>query len=222
MIPWNWHIEVIGYLAAAANVFVFVSNTMIPLRIAAILANALFAAYFFLKGYYPLFALNAFMVPINVFRLHQMQRLISDVRQATSAAAGGEFDYEWLRPYMKPVKLPRDFTLHRKGDLSEEAYILVKGEILLREPGVTLTAGAFFGEMGLFTEENRRTATAVAATDIELLCVRYDALLELAAQNPQFGFYLMRLMMKRMQHNVELARAARETSAPPDHVTTPD
>jgi hypothetical protein len=206
MIAQAWYIEAIGYFAAAANVFVFVSNTMIPLRIAAILANALFAAYFFLKGYYPLFALNAFMVPINVFRLNQMRRLIADVRQATRAASEGEFDYEWLRPYMKPVKLSQGFTLYRKGDLSEEAYILVHGDVSLPEPGVTLKPGAFFGEMGLFTEENRRTATAVAATDVDLLCVRYDELLELAAQNPQFGFYLMRLMMKRMQHNVDLAR----------------
>lgn len=208
MIPEHWLIEAIGYCAAAANVFVFVSNTMIPLRIAAILANALFAGYFYLKGYLPLFALNAFMAPINMFRLHQMRRLIRDVRQATQAADDGEFDYEWLRPYMKQVKLSAGFTLYRKGDLSEDAFILVHGEIFLIEPAVTLKAGAFFGEMGLFTEENRRTASAVAATDVDLLCVRYDELLELAAQNPQFGFYLMKLMMRRMQHNVELARAA--------------
>jgi CRP/FNR family transcriptional regulator, cyclic AMP receptor protein len=213
MIPQNLLVEAIGYVAAAANVFVFVSNTMIPLRMAAIFANALFAAYFYLKGYYPLFALNAFMAPINVFRLHQMRRLISDIRSATSAASAGEFDYEWLRPYMKPLMLPKGFTLHRKGDLSQEAYILVRGQVSLSEPGVTLEPGAFFGEMGLFTEENRRTATAVAATDVELLSVRYDELLELAAQNPQFGFYLMKLMMKRMQHNVEIARAGAEDRA---------
>jgi len=77
---------------------------------------------------------------------------------------------------------------------------------------VTLKAGAFFGEMGLFTEENRRTASAVALTDVDLLCVRYDELLELAAQNPQFGFYLMKLMMQRMQQNVDLARAGAQAS----------
>jgi CRP/FNR family transcriptional regulator, cyclic AMP receptor protein len=206
MIPQHWLIEAIGYCAAAANVFVFVSNTMIPLRLAAILANALFAAYFYLKGYLPLFALNAFMVPINVLRLRQMRHLISDVRQATQAADQGDFDYDWLRPYMKQLTLSEGFTLYRKGDLSEDAFFLVHGEILLPEPQVTLKPGAFFGEMGLFTEENRRTASAVAITDVDLLCVRYDALLELAAQNPQFGFYLMKLMMRRMQHNVEIAR----------------
>jgi CRP-like cAMP-binding protein len=207
MISQHLLIEAVGYLAAAANVFVFLSNTMIPLRIAAIAASALFAAYFFLRGFYPLFALNALMVPVNAFRLHQMQRLIADVRQATRAAeTDSEFDYEWLRPYMKPLILPAGSTLHHKGDLSDEAFILVRGEISLVEPGVTLKPGAFFGEMGLFTEENRRTATAVAETNVELLCLRYDALLELSAQNPRFGFYLMKLMMKRMQHNVDIAR----------------
>jgi hypothetical protein len=208
MIPEHWLVEAIGYCAAAANIFVFVSNTMIPLRLAAILANALFAAYFYLKGYLPLFALNAFMVPLNVLRLRQMRRLIADVRQATQAADDGEFDYEWLRPYMKQLTLSEGFTLYRKGDISEDAFFLVHGEILLPEPQVTLKPGTFFGEMGLFTEENRRTASAVAVTDVDLLCVRYDALLELAAQNPQFGFYLMKLMMGRMQHNVEIARSS--------------
>jgi CRP-like cAMP-binding protein len=202
---YNWPVEAVGYLAAAASVFVYVSNTMIPLRIAAILANALFALYFFLKGLYPLFALNAFLVPVNVLRLRQMQRLVQDIR----AAASEDFDFEWLRPYMKPLKLSEGFVLHRKGDLSEEAYLLVRGDIHLREPDVTLKPGALFGEMGMFTDENRRTATAVAATDVELLCVRYDDLLQLAAQTPQFGFYLMRLMVRRMQHNVELARAGK-------------
>lgn len=209
-------IETIGYLAAAASVFVYVSNTMIPLRIAAILANTLFAAYFFFKGLYPLFALNALLAPVNVFRLRQMQRLISDVRAATREAGEGEFDYEWLRPYMRPLKLPRGATLHRKGDIAEEAFVLVRGAVSLTEPGVTLAPGALFGELGLFAEENRRTATAVADSDVELLCVRYDELLQLAAQNPQFGFYLMRLMMKRMQHNVELARARKQETPKTD------
>ena len=68
---YNWPVEAVGYLAAAASVFVYVSNTMIPLRIGAIVANALFAFYFFLKGLYPLFALNAFLVPVNMLRLRQ-------------------------------------------------------------------------------------------------------------------------------------------------------
>jgi CRP-like cAMP-binding protein len=200
-----WIIEAVGYVAAAVNVFVYVSNTMIPLRIAAILANALFASYFYLKGVQPLFLLNAALLPLNVYRLRQMQQLIEAVRQASN----DDFDFDWLRPYMKPLRLAAGVTLYRKGDLAEDAFLIVRGEIHLLEPGVTLPAGALFGEMGLFTDENRRTASAIAVGEVELLCIRYSDLLQLAAQNPQFGFYLMRLMVRRMQHNVELARAGK-------------
>jgi CRP-like cAMP-binding protein len=38
--------------------------------------------------------------------------------------------------------------------------------------------------------------------------LRYDDLLQLAAQDPEFSFYLMRLMMRRTQHNLDLALEA--------------
>jgi CRP/FNR family cyclic AMP-dependent transcriptional regulator len=209
-------IETLGYLAAAANVFVFVSNTMIPLRVAASVANALFAVYFFIDGYYGLCALNSFLLPVNLMRLRQMRDLIDHMRRANSDGAGAAFEYEWLRPYMRSVKLPAGFTLHYRGDLAEEAYVLLRGEVRLFEPGVVLKSVAFFGEMGMFTDENRRTATAIAESDIELLAIRYDDLLQLAAQDPEFSFYLMRLMMRRMQHNLEIAENAGGGRSPPE------
>jgi len=200
-------IEAIGYLAAAANIFVFISETMIPLRIAAICADALFSVYFFETGYYPLFALHAFLLPVNIVRLMQMRRLVGDMRHIFNQAPGAVFDYEWLRPYMRSMTLPPGFALHYRGDLAEEAYVILRGEVRLLEPRVTLRAGAFFGEMGMFTDENRRTASAVTATEVERLCLRYDDLLQLAAQDAEFSFYLMRLMMRRMQHNLSLVSA---------------
>ena len=208
-------VEAVGYFAAAANVFVFVSNTMIPLRIAAIISNGLFGVYFFHTGIYSLCALHAFLLPVNVVRLVQIRRLVSDIRHAFQQANEGVFDYEWLRPYMRPLKLSKGFRLHYKGDLADEAYVLLRGEIKLVEPDVTLKPGAFFGEMGMFTEENRRTASAIAYTDVELLCLRYDDLLQLAAQDPEFSFYLMRLMMRRTQHNLDLALEAQQKNEMP-------
>jgi CRP/FNR family cyclic AMP-dependent transcriptional regulator len=198
-------VETIGYLAAAANAYAYVSNTMIPLRIAAILANALFAAYFALKGVYPLFAFHTLLLPLNVWRLRQMLHLIAAVR----AASHGEFHPEWLRPYMRPTKIPEGKTLYKQGDVADAAFVIVKGTIHLPEKDVTLGPGALFGEIGLFTDDNSRTASAVASSDVELLSLRYSDLMQLATQNPRFGFYLMRLMVRRMQHNVELAHSGR-------------
>jgi len=200
-----WIVEALGYIAAAINVFVYVSNSMIPLRIAAIFANGFFSAYFYLRGVYPLLLLNVVLMLVNVWRLRQLQHLIEAIRAATQ----GEFNFDWLRPFMRPAHVPADVALYHKGDLAEEAFVIVRGAIEVPEAGVTLDVGALFGEIGLFTDENRRTASAVAVGETELLCIRYSDVLQLAAQNPQFGFYLMRLMVQRMQRNIALAHAGK-------------
>ena len=206
-------LEALGFVAAAFAVFVFVSNTMIPLRIAAIVSNLLFAIYFYYKGIYPQCALNVALLPLNLFRLRQMQRLIV----ASRAAAQGDFNFDWLRPYMKPQRAPAGAMLYRKGDIAKYAYIVVRGRSYAPELDVTIEPGALFGEMGLFTEDGKRTASARTLENADLLRISYEDMLQLAAQNPQFGFYLMQIMVRRMQRNVAFAAesAARVTSAPP-------
>ena len=201
----TWLVEALGYTAAAINVFVYVSNGMVPLRIAAIFANGFFAAYFCLKGVYPLFLLNSVLMLVNVWRLRQLQHLIEAMRLATQ----GDFNLDWLRPFMRSAHIPAESSLYHKGDLAEEAYVIVRGAVELPELGVTLGPGALFGELGLFTDENRRTASAVAVGETELFCIKYSDVLQLAAQNPQFGFYLMRLMVQRMQKQCRAGAGAR-------------
>ena len=202
----TWLIEALGYTAAAINIFVYVSNSMVPLRIAAIFANGFFASYFFLKGVYPLFLLNCVLMLVNVWRLRQLQHLIDAMRLATQ----GDFNLDWLRPFMRSARLSAETSLYHKGDLAEDAYVIARGAVELPELGVTLGVGALFGELGLFTNENRRTASAVAVGETELFCIKYSDVLQLAAQNPRFGFYLMRLMVQRMQSNVARAQARAE------------
>ena len=93
----------------------------------------------------------------------------------------------------------------------------MRGAVLVPEKGVTLRDGALFGELGLFAENNRRTASVTVLEDSELLAISYADVLQLCAQNPTFGFYLMRLIMRRMQHNAELAEqnARNRPESPP-------
>jgi hypothetical protein len=186
-----WLITALGFIAAAINVFVFLSSSMIPLRIAAIVSSALFSVYFYLRGLCPLVFLNGVLVLVNVWRLWQALHLIKTIRAATH----GDFNFESLRPFVRSAHVPAGTVLCRQGDLADEAFVIVRGVVELPELGVTLGDGAFFGEIGLFTDENRRTASVVTANETELLCIRYSDMRRLAAQNPQFGFYLMRLMM---------------------------
>ena len=64
----------------------------------------------------------------------------------------------------------------------------------------------FEGEMGLFTTDNRRTVTARCASDVEVLFLTYDEFRQLYFQQPSFGFYVLRLIVSRMEKNLELAR----------------
>jgi CRP/FNR family transcriptional regulator, cyclic AMP receptor protein len=194
-------VELLGYLATIVSIFVYVSNTMIPLRVAAVIANFLFAIYFYFKGIYPQCALNAALLPLNLYRLHQMRTLIAAIKRASRE----DFDFEWLRPFMKPRKLGAGKMLYRQGDEATEAFVIVRGAIRVPEKSVVLEQGALFGEFGLFVEGNKRTASAEVVGEVDLLAISYSDVLQLSAQNPTFGFYLMRLMMRRMQHNVELA-----------------
>ena len=77
--------ELIGIAAAAASLYAAHARTMIPLRIAAIVANALAMSYSFLHGTYPTFALNAILLPINAWRLRAMLNLIRNINEATRA-----------------------------------------------------------------------------------------------------------------------------------------
>ena len=47
-------------------------------------------------------------------------------------------------------------------------FSLLAGEIRLQELGRTIGSGAVLGEIGMFSPDRRRTATAICATDGEL------------------------------------------------------
>jgi CRP/FNR family cyclic AMP-dependent transcriptional regulator len=195
-------VEVLSYGAAGATLYGYFAKTMVPLRVAAIIANALFIAYGLAKGAYVMAILHSVLLPINVKRLRQMLRLTRNVTEAVQ----GEFSMDWLRPFMKARHYDAGAQMFRKGDVSTEAYHVLSGEIDLEEIGVKIGPGTFFGEMGLFTTSNRRTVSARCNTPVEVLFITYDEFRQLYFQQPTFGFYVLRLIVQRMEKNLELAR----------------
>jgi len=71
-----------------------------------------------------------------------------------------------------------------------------------------LAPGALFGEMALFTRKSQRTASAVCRTDVRLLVITYEQFEQLYFQNPEFGLYLVRLVVRRfeMNHSEEIEK----------------
>jgi CRP-like cAMP-binding protein len=65
-----------------------------------------------------------------------------------------------------------------------------------------LPPGRIMGELGFIDPKNRRTQTVESLDDGEVLTITYDKLLELYFQNPEFGYYFLRLTTERLTQNI--------------------
>jgi len=192
--------ELFGIAAALASLYAAHSKTMIPLRWAAIAANALALIYSALHGTWPTFALNAILLPTNAWRLAAMLRLIGDIDRAIKS----DMNAEWLLPYARPKAFMAGDVMMARGDYATAAFYIVTGEVEIPELQQKFGKGALLGEIGLFTPDGRRTMTVRCVTEVHAAVLDYDRFKELYFQNPQFGFRLLQLIVARMQHNREL------------------
>jgi len=67
--------NLLGYVASCAVLATFLVRTMVPLRLIAILSNVLFAAFGYVQHIYPVLFLHAVLLPINLWRLMEIQWL---------------------------------------------------------------------------------------------------------------------------------------------------
>jgi hypothetical protein len=199
--------EWVGVAAAGASLYAANAKTIIPLRVAAIVANLLALIYSSLHGTYPTFVLNAVLLPLNAVRLRDMWRLVREI----DAAMKGDLNADWLLPYTRPVKFKAgEFIMHR-GEYATAAFYVASGEVELVEIGAVFGKGTLLGEIGLFAPDGKRNMTVRCRSDVQAAKLDYDRFKELYFQNPQFGFRLLHLIVARMQSNRELPQPAAST-----------
>jgi hypothetical protein len=196
--------ELVGISAAAASLYAANSKTIIPLRVAAIVANMLAMAYSFMHGTYPTFALNAVLLPLNAWRLHGMLKLIHDI----GAAAHGDMNADWLLPYMRPQSFAAGEVMMRRGEAATGAFYVIAGEVEIIELGKTAGPGTLLGEIGLFAPDGLRISTVRCKSDVQAARIDYDRFKQLYFQNPAFGFLLLHLIVGRLRETNELPRTS--------------
>ena len=192
------YVTLIGFAAAGLVIATLSMRTMVPLRIIGIASNIAFVIYGLLIGSLPILMLHAALFPLNIYRLHEMLKLVREVRTASR----GDQSMDWLKRFMAKREMQTGEILCRKGDEANEMYFLVKGKLRLAEIGVELQPGAIVGELGFLTPDRSRTQTIECARDGTLLTITYDRLEELYYQNPAFGFYFLRLATSRLFDNI--------------------
>jgi CRP/FNR family cyclic AMP-dependent transcriptional regulator len=201
--------EIIGYIGNVVVIVTYSMRTMIPLRILGMCSNAIFLIYGWLLGLVPLVMLQFVLLPLNGYRLYQMLQLTKQVR----AAAESDGSMDWLKPFMTRRHCRTGELIFRKGAMAEEMFFTVTGRYRLVESDHELGTGVVVGELGLLAPDQHRTQSLRCEEAGELLAIDYSEVKQLYYQNPEFGFYFLRLATGRLFENLremEGQLAARE------------
>lgn len=145
--------------------------------------------------------------------------------------------------YCHRRRYPAKSTIIYAGDKSDSLYYIVRGSVTVlieddegREMIVAyLNDGDFFGEMGLFDQEDSRSAWVRAKTECEVAEISYNKFQEISGDNPEFVFALSSQMARRLRATTRkvgdlafldvtgrVARTLLDLCKEPDAITHPD
>ena len=190
--------NILALIGAIFFVATLLMRTMVPLRVTGIISDVFFIGYGVLSGTVTTLMLYLLLLPINIFRLAQMLRLVKRAR----IAAQGDLSMDWLKPFMNRRQYGKGDVLFRKGDRANEMFFTVTGKFLVTELGIELPPGRLVGELGFLSPDNRRTQSLECTEDGQVLAITYERLLEIYFQNPEFGYYFLRLSTERLLQNI--------------------
>ena len=213
------HAGTAGTLFASIFVVATLSmRTMIPLRIFAILTNLVLIGTAIPGRNYPVILVQALVLVLNSYRLHQMLQLVRDVKKSVNS----DLSMEWLKPFMTERKCEAGEVLFYKDEKAEDMLYIVSGRFRLVESGIELPVGAIVGELGMLSPSNMRTQTLECIEGGLILSVSYSKVEELYVQNPEFGFYFLRLASARLFQNVAtLEQRLAQQAGPAPAAATP-
>jgi len=210
----DW-IEIVAILAAGAIAVTSNLPTRISFRRVSILACVGFVAFGALKPDLAVLRIHGVLLLVLIVREWIMHSVLQESRTHAMANASMAFKRprtsphkvfapEWLTPLMVRAQLKAGEYLFKFGDMSDEMFLIARGTVRLPELNIAMGVGEMIGEIGIFSPERKRTATALCETDVEVLRISARRVFELFCQNPKFAFLLMQLIISRLNQRVAL------------------
>ena len=92
-------------------------------------------------------------------------------------------------------------TIFREGEDAHELFVIKSGDVRIQIGNRTvseLSADHIFGEMALI-DNQPRSASAIAVSDVELVPVSEKQFLFLVGQTPYFALKVMRVLAQRLR-----------------------
>ncbi len=198
-------------IAASFSMVSFTRRSMLPLRGFAIGSNVFSVAYAVMDTVWAVGLLHVCLLPLNIVRLVDIRRLTREIRKAQSVSEIAPR----LLPHMTRIRHAAGELLFSKGDAADSMIYVASGRLRIEGLAIEFGPGELIGEIGLFTPERRRTQTLVCETDCELYRMTDEMLFRLFYQDPSLGFYFMRLVVGRLQRDIERAAVQQAVDAPP-------
>ena len=117
-----------------------------------------------------------------------------------------EDDLQALAGTLKPCTFKAGEMIFAQGDAGNAMYIVESGDVNIHLPGegsrrislVDVARGEFFGELALF-DEQLRSASALATTDVVLLELQHAPLEQYLASRPRAAMAILRTLSKRLR-----------------------
>src|SRR5215471_3085877 len=122
-----------------------------------------------------------------------------------------EADLGSLAELCVELAFPTGSLIFNKGDPAAAMYLVERGQVDIHLPDQgsrrvslsTIARGEYFGEVALF-DEQPRTASASAITNVTLLEVSRSALLSMLQERPSAALIMLRTMSSRVRNMSEL------------------
>ncbi len=139
--------------------------------------------------------------------------------------------------------LPAKQTIIHARDESHTLYYIIKGSVsvVIEDEDCNeivlayLNAGDFFGEMGLFEPDMKRSAWVTTRSECEIAEIHYNQFMKLARENPEILFQLSAQLADRLRNTSRkvsnlafmdvtgrVARTLLDLAGQPDAMTHPD
>jgi two-component system, NarL family, nitrate/nitrite response regulator NarL len=116
---------------------------------------------------------------------------------------------DWLLPHMSHEVHRKGQVLFRKGEPGDAMYYLQRGSVQLPEIEAEMHEGDVFGEIGIFAPGRARTSSARCASEVHVFRLTAEHARRLCFENPQFAYYLIRLVADRLAEERQQAREGR-------------
>jgi DNA-binding NarL/FixJ family response regulator len=135
-----------------------------------------------------------------------VERLDSIRQLRIGQSEDGSSLLDWLLPHMSHEMHRKGDVLFRKGQAGNALYYVQKGRVRLMEIDVEMAEGDLFGEIGIFAPGHARTCSARCETDSHLFRLTSEEAKRLCFENPQFAYYVIRLIADRLVEERALFR----------------